>query len=224
MDVEPGTVVLYTDVVCGWATVALHRFYRERERAGLTDAVRVEHRLFSLEDVDRRPVPKPLVDGELATLGALEPDIGWTPWQQDPSWWPGTSLPANEAVHAAKLQSLAAAEELDMAIRLAFFRDSRPIHLVYELYEIAATCRHVDVDALAENLDEGTARATMMRDYRTRGDRVQGSPHFFLADGSDVHNPGVELHWAGAPGEGFPVVDSDDPTVTSDLVRRAAGR
>ncbi len=30
--VQPGIVVVYADVVWGWATVALHRFYRARER------------------------------------------------------------------------------------------------------------------------------------------------------------------------------------------------
>lgn len=53
-------------------------------------------------------------------------------------------------------------------------------------------------------------------------DDVQGSPHFFLADGSDVHNPGIELHWEGEPGSGFPVVDTDDPSAIDELVRRAA--
>ncbi len=59
----------------------------------------------------------------------------------------------------------------------------------------------------------------MMADYRAHADEVQGSPHFFLADGSDVHNPGIELHWADA---GYPVVDADDPDVYEDLLRRAA--
>ncbi|MGY1691469.1 hypothetical protein [Geodermatophilus sp. SYSU D01105] len=48
---------------------------------------------------------------------------------------------------------------------------------------------------------------------------VDVAPHFFLADGSDVHNPGTELHWDDA---GYPVVDGDDPSVHEDLVRRAA--
>ncbi|UYP18499.1 dithiol-disulfide isomerase [Rhodococcus sp. Z13] len=224
MKVEPGTVVVYTDVVCGWSTLALYRFLRERDKAGLADEVRVDHRLFALEDVNRFPIPKRLLEAEVPVLGACEPDFGFKPWQQDPSTWPGTSLPANEAVHAAKRQSLRAAEELDLAIRFAFFRDSRPIHLLHELYDIAAGCPSVDVDALTEALESGSARGDMMRDYRAHVDEVQGSPHFFLADGSDVHNPGTELHWVGEPGAGFPVIDSDDPSVFADLVRRAAGR
>lgn len=53
-------------------------------------------------------------------------------------------------------------------------------------------------------------------------DGVRGSPHLFLPDGTDLHNPGVELHWEGEKGRGFPVIDSDDPSVHGDLLRRAA--
>lgn len=220
--VRPGTIVVYTDVVCGWSTIALYRLYRERDKAGLTESLHVDHRLFALEDVNRFPVPKRYLEAEIPVLGACEPDFGWKPWQEDPTTWPGTSLPANEAVHAAARQSLRAAEEMDMAVREAFFRDSRPIHLHHELCDIAAGCPSVDVDALAEMLDAGTAREAMMRDYRAHVGQVQGSPHFFVADGSDVHNPGITVHWVGEPGAGFPVVDSDDPSVFADLVRRAA--
>ncbi|MFC8190641.1 DsbA family protein [Cellulomonas sp. NPDC057328] len=224
IDVRPGTVVVYTDIVCAWSTLALHRFYAERERLGLTDEVRVDHRAFLLEDVNRFPIPKRYLDVELPVVGALAPDLGWTPWQQDPSTWPITSAPANEAVHAAKDQSLVAAEQLDMALRLAFFRDSRPISLQHEVLDVAGGCDAVDVDALRDALDEGRARGPMMRDYRARADDVQGSPHFFLQDGSDVHNPGVELHWVGEAGAGFPVVDAYEPEAFADLVRRAAAR
>ncbi|OMC41957.1 dithiol-disulfide isomerase [Mycobacterium sp. GA-1841] len=222
MKVQPGTVVVYTDVVCGWSTIALHRFYREREKAGLTDDVRVDLRLFTLEDVNRFPIPKRFLDAEIPVLGSIEPDFGWVPWQSDPSTWPITSLPANEAVHAAKQQSLAAAEEFDMAIRHAFFTDSRPISLIHELVDIAAHCPGVDADQIAEALDTGSARAAMMHDYREHVSDVQGSPHFFLADGSDVHNPGIELHWVGEPGAGFPVIDSDDKAAFARLVEQAS--
>ena len=221
VSVESGTIVLFSDVVCGWATVALHRFYRARERLGLTDEVRVDHRLFLLEDVTRFPIPKRFLDSEIPVVGSLEPEFGWKPWQGDASTWPITALLSNEAVHAAKRQSAAASEELDLAIRHAFFSDSRPISLLHELVEIAAGCPSVNVDALQRDLDEGAARAPMMRGYREHVDDVRGSPHFFLADGSDVHNPGVELHWECEPGAGFPIVDRDDADVYERLVKRA---
>ncbi|MGV0743388.1 DsbA family oxidoreductase [Mycolicibacterium sp. XJ870] len=220
--VRPGTVAVFTDVVCGWSTVALHRFYQARESAGLTDAVRVDHQLFLLEDVNKFPIPKRFIDSEIPVVGALAPDFGWKPWQGDASTWPITALLANEAVHAAKRQSAQAAEQLDMALRHAFFTDSRPISLLHEIVDVAGGCSGVDPDALRRDLDEGAARAEMMRGYREHVDDVQGSPHFFLADGSDVHNPGIELHWEGEPGSGFPIVDNDDPSAMDELVQRAA--
>ena len=219
--VRPGTVVVFSDVVCGWSTVALHRFYQARERAGLQEAVRVDHRLFALEDMNRSALPKRLVDSEIPVVGALAPDFGWKPWQGEPSTWPITSLLPNEAVHAAKRQSPQAAEELDMALRHAFFTDSRPISLLHEIVEVAGRCDAVDADALRRDLEEGAARAEMMRGYRAHTDDVQARPHFFLSDGSDVHNPGIKLHFEGEPGAGFPVVDDDDPSAMDKLVQRA---
>ena len=132
--------------------------------------------------------------------------MGWKNWQADPSEWPVTTAPANEAVHAAKEQSPEAAEELDLALRLAFFRDSRCISLRHEIVETARGCTHVDADALGEALDDGRARGPMTRDYRANRDAVQDSPHLFFADGYDVHNPGIDLRWVGEQGAGFPVV------------------
>lgn len=218
--VAPGTVALYTDVVCAWSTVALHRFYAARSRLGLDDQVRVDHRLFLLEDVNRFAIPQRMLDAEIPVVGQLEPALGMSPWAGEPSSWPVTVLPADEAVHAAKQQSPAAAEQLDMALRLAFFRDSRCISMLHEVVDVARGCDLVDADAIAAALDDGRARAAMMADYRAHREDVQGSPHFFLADGSDVHNPGTEQHSSDA---GYPVVDSDDPSVYDDLVRRAAG-
>ncbi|RBY90926.1 DsbA family protein [Blastococcus sp. TF02A-26] len=220
VDVAPGTVAVYTDVVCAWSTVALHRFYTARSRLGLDDAVRVDHRLFLLEDVNSFAIPMRMLNAELPVVGQLEPDLGITPWQGQPSDWPVTVLLANEAVHAAKAQSPAAAEQLDMALRLAFFRDSRCISMLHEVVDVARGCDAVDADALAAALDDGRARGPMMADYRAHAGEVQGSPHFFLADGSDVHNPGTEQHSSDA---GYPVVDADDPSVYEELVRRAAG-
>lgn len=220
--VEPGTVVVYTDVACPWSTVALHRLLRARADLGLDDHVRIDHRLFLLEDVNSVPTQKSHIDVEIPVVGALEPALGWKPWSADPATWPVTTAPANEAVHAAKRQSARAAEQLDMALRSAFFRDSRCVSLRHEILDIAKGCPDVDVEALAAALDDGSARGPMLRDYRAHRADVQGSPHLFFADGYDVHNPGIELHWVGEPGVGFPVVDHDDPGVFADLLRRAA--
>jgi predicted DsbA family dithiol-disulfide isomerase len=221
--VPPGTVTVFTDVMCGWSTIALHRFYEARSAAGLDDRLRVDHQLFLLEDVNQMALNTLMIEGEKPVVGALAEELEFKPWQRHPSEWPVTSLPANEAVHAAKAQSAAAAEELDMALRLAFWRDSRCISMLHEIIDVAAGCDRVDVDELREALETGRARGPMMRTYREFADTVQGSPHFFLADGTDEHNPGIEMHQVGEPGAGFLVVDSDDPSAYDALVRRAAG-
>src|SRR5690625_1860833 len=110
IDVAPGTVALYTDIACGWATLQLHRFYAARAEAGLQEQVRVDHRLFLLEDVNAMALPKDLIDAEVPTFAELAPDFGFRTWRRDPSTWPITTLLANEAVHAVKSQSLRSEE------------------------------------------------------------------------------------------------------------------
>ncbi|MER5294506.1 hypothetical protein ABT382_20905 [Streptomyces pharetrae] len=101
----------------------LARLNAARERVQAQDRLRVDHHLFLLEDINRFPVPTRCPDAEIIVVGPLAPQLGFTPWQQDPSVWPVTVAPANEAVHAAKAQSYEAAEPLDMALRLAYFRE-----------------------------------------------------------------------------------------------------
>lgn len=221
-EVAPGQIAVFTDVMCGWATVALHHLYRVREEAGLADEVTFDHRLFLLEDVNRMALNRKIIEGERPVVGQLVEELEFKPWQRDLSEYPVTSLLANEAVQAAKEQSPRAAEQLDMALRLGFWRDSRCVSMRHEILEVADGCDAVDVDRLTEALDDGRARGPMMRDYLAHRDDVQGSPHFFLADGHDVHNPGVQMHQVGEPGAGFLVLDAHDPSVYADLVGRAA--
>lgn len=219
--VEPGTICLFSDVVCGWATVTLSRFRRARSELDPDARVRIDHRPFLLEDLNRSAVPKRSLDAQIPVLGSLEPDLGWSEWQGPPHTWPASSLLANEAVQAAKRQGLAAAEELDWALRMAFFRDSVCIALHHEVEAVARACPSVDADRLMGDLERGTARAVVWAEHRDHREVVEGSPHVFLADGSDAHNPGVEFHWNGDPGRGFPVIDADDPSAVADLLERS---
>ncbi|SFO43554.1 Predicted dithiol-disulfide isomerase, DsbA family [Pseudonocardia ammonioxydans] len=213
------TVIVYTDVMCGWSTLALHRLYRARQRAGMEERLAVELRLFLLEDINTTPLTSDVIEPEKPVIGPLEPDLGIVPWHGRPSAYPVTSAPANEAVHAARIQSAAAAEELDMALRLAFWRDSRCISLRHEILDVAGACEQVDADHVREAVDDGRARGPMIDDYLTHRDAVSGSPHLFLPDGSDHHNPGIRFHQFGQPGAGYPVLDGDDPAVYDEIVR-----
>ncbi len=142
-----------------------------------------------------------------------------------PEWeWQVTTLPALEAVQAAASQDVRAAEELDRALRVAFFGESRCISMRHVILEVASKCDLVDVDVLAGDLDDGVARRTMISRFEEAcaKEEVKGSPHVFLPDGTDAHNPGIETHWEGRPGEGFPVIDRDEPGIYDDLLSRAA--
>ena len=92
------------------------------------------------------------------------------------------------------------------------------------ILDVAAETGAVDVADLTSRLDTGWARAAVFAHFASAGnDRVTCSPHIFLADGTNQANPGVEVHWLnGGFGEGYPVIDSDDPTVYEALLARAA--
>jgi predicted DsbA family dithiol-disulfide isomerase len=221
--VEPGTVVVFSDLACPWAHVAVHRLHQARRRLGLGGRVALVHRAFPLELINGRPTPKRILEAEVPVAGGLDPAAGWQIWAR-PDWeWPVTTLPALEAVRAAELQSLTAAEELDLALRRAFFAESRCISMRPVILEAASGCAHVDAGELAACLDDGRARRAVMDDLEVaRGDQVDGSPHLFLADGTAVFNPGLRVRWEGEHGRGFPVVEADDPGVYDSLLERAA--
>ena len=208
---------MYSDLACPWAHRAVFRLLETRRRLDVD--VTFDHRPFALELMNSRPTPKAVLDAEVPVVGGLDPDAGWQVWQAPPWQWPVTTLLPLEAVQAAKEQGLAASEQLDRALRLAFFAESRCISMRHVVLDVAGRCDLVDRGALEEALRQGTARAGVLE---PPPDKVKGSPHLFLADGTDAANPGVEMHWTADHGKGFPVVDHDDPKVYEELLRRAA--
>jgi predicted DsbA family dithiol-disulfide isomerase len=220
-DVEPGTIVIYSDLSCAFAHLCVHRLWDARERLGAD--VRFVHRSFVLEEVNEFPIPKHFLDSEVPQIAPLDIDAGWRVWTELPETWPVSTLLAMEAVRAAEVQGSDAHEQLDRALRLAFFRDHRCITLRHVILDVADGCAAIDVALLAEALDAGTARASVMADHRRALEFVQGSPHLFFADGDSVHNPGMRVEWRGKQGEGYPDVDFVQPGIYDELVQRAAG-
>ena len=221
----PGTIVVYADLNCSFAHVAVHRLHTTRTRLRLDGVVRFDIRAFPLELFNREVNPRPGVDSEISVLGAVEPGAGWQLWQ-GPDWtYPVTTLLPLEAVHAAKAQGWAASEQLDRALRRAFWRYGRCISMRHVVLDVAAETGAVDVPALALALDAGTARAAVTDQFDTARDgRVLCSPHLFLHDGTNIANPGIDVRWCnGGFGRGHPVIDADRPAVYEQLVSRAAG-
>jgi predicted DsbA family dithiol-disulfide isomerase len=218
------TVSVFTDLNCSFAHVAIHRLHETRRRLGLEGRLWLDLRAFPLELFNREVNARPGVDSEVAVLGAIEPTAGWRLWQ-GPDWtYPVTTLPALEAVQAAKAQGWHPSEQLDRALRRAFWVEGQCIAMRHVILDVARKTGVVHIDTLAAALDEGRYRATVMAQYETsRNGRVTCSPHIFLYDGTNSANPGISAHWLGGGfGVGYPVVDDDNPSVYTDLLIRAA--
>jgi predicted DsbA family dithiol-disulfide isomerase len=219
--VEPGTIVIFSDLSCAFAHLCVHRLHEARLRMGAD--VRFVHRPFVLEEINEFPIPKHFLDSEVPQIAPLDITAGWRVWTEPPETWPVSTLLAMEAVQAAAEQSPAAHEQLDRALRRAFFDEHRCITMRHVVLEVAETCSAVDVDHLAGALDAGSCRASLMETFRAAREFVQGSPQLFFADGASVHNPGVDVTWHGDQGTGYPAVSWSDPTIHESLIRRALG-
>lgn len=219
----PGTISVWSDPGCPWSHLALWRLWEARARLGLEDRVRLDHHAFPLELFNSEPTPRSLVEAEMGACREVEPRAGWQAWQAPEATWPVTMLPPMEAVQATKEQGLAASERLDRGLRRAFFGESRCISLRHVILEVAQE-EELDVAALAEALDSGRARRSVMEDWRAAGrGAARGSPHLFTADGGEWQNPGIELHWEQRDGVEVPVMDADRVELYAEMLHRATG-
>jgi predicted DsbA family dithiol-disulfide isomerase len=220
---EQGTIVVFSDIWCSFAHIAIHRLHTTRARLGLEDRVRFDLRAFPLELLNNASSPRSGTDSEVGRMAAQEPDAGWQLWQVQDWLYPSTVLPALEAVQAAKLQGLHASEQLDLALRRAFWAESRNISNRRVIVDCAESTGAVDVAALVEALDDGRARRTLADQAAISAtDVVNCSPHLFLPDGTDHANPGIQVRWEGGYGVGWPVVEADDSSVYEELLKRSA--
>ncbi|MEU6525251.1 DsbA family protein [Streptomyces sp. NPDC046924] len=216
-------LTVWSDIGCPWGTLALCTLRAEARRTG-TELL-VDHRAFPLELFNRQPTPKRIVDAETVVIAAARPELGWRLWSAPDSSYPSTLLPALEAVQAAKdpaVGGLIGSDELDAALRHAFYVDSRCIAVHAEILTVAEECPHIDTAALEEALASGAGRRAVYDQWRTaRGGGIQGSPHLFAPDGWEAHNPGVEFRWTADPTDGgLPQVLRWHPRWAADLLSR----
>lgn len=216
------TIQLWSDLLCPFSHIAVHRLHMARERLGLTDRVRMDHHTFALE-LFNGPHPRRGTDTEAVGLGQIAPDAGFRVWTGPDDLYPHTILLAAEAVYAAKAQGPGLAEALDRALRRAFWFQSRSIAHRQVILDVAGETAGVDVAALAGALDSGRHRRDLMDDHAVAmTDAIPGSPTLRLPDGTTLTNPGITVRWEGPWAAGYPIVDHDEPDVYDDLLRRAA--
>jgi hypothetical protein len=184
----------------------------------------IDHRAFPLELFNEQVIPKPGIDAESIVIGSHDASLGWSPWRGKERAYPFTTLLPLEAVQTAKADAVGgmrASEDLDAALRHGWYAASRSIHLWSELLAIAAEVPSVDAEALEAGLRRGAGRSAVFEQWEQAKQVAKGSPHFFLADGTSLHNPGISHDWTGGEHGGMPRITSDDVSVFDDILDRA---
>ncbi|GEM_PF-859497 len=220
-----GALVLFSDVACPWATVAVLRLRAARESLGLTTSLPIIHLAHPLELWFERPLARRVIDAEIPVCAAATPGFGWSLWQGRLDEYPVSSVLALEAVQAARRQSERAAEELDLALRTALFVRSRCISLRHEVLDVTRWCPSLDAARLAADLDAGVARSAVTRQgLAARDGAAPCTGYVVLPDGTGVCNPGVTTAWLGPSlPRGVPVLEHDDPDIYLDVVASVGG-
>jgi len=193
------SIDLWSDLHCPWALITVHRLRQARERHGLD--VALVPRAWPLEWVNGHGTPRDIVTTETAALASHEPDLfnAYT----DPSW-PSTFLPGFELVVAARLtHGIRAGEDVDYALRLAFFRDGVDVSIQAGLRHTLDLAHQLNPDLVPDRVLDtwlgAATRAQVAEDYAiSKTLPIQGSPQVFWPDGSTTHNPGMTDHrWSG---------------------------
>ena len=220
----PGAVVVFSDVACPWATVVILRLHEARAALGLQDQVPIVHLAHPLELLNDHLLPRRVIDAEIPLCASLTPQFGWSLWQGRLDEYPVTSLLAAQAIQAARRQSELAAAELDLALRRAFFVQSRCISVRNEIRAAAGSCEHVDVPQLLDDLDDGEVyEAVLRQSAAARAGAATCTGYVVLPDGTGMCNPGVRTRWHGRLPGGTPVLVADESDVYRRLVEAAAG-
>lgn len=209
---ESNAVVVFSDVRCPWAHVAVYRLLDALDRTGLDGEVVIDHRAFPLEELGGGDPDQ--MSRAAAEARRIEPGAGWSPGharQADTAITvPASSWLALSHVQAAKASSPEASVALDRALRLAVFAEGRPIDDADTLDEIEAGVPGVDRRDLRTELDSGRPEAEVRSHTQTAStELIPASPTLVLPDGTAWSNPGVEVR----AGDDGPVVVDDDRSV-----------
>lgn len=185
-------IEIYSDIHCPWAYLAVYRLRQLwPEYAGKLE---VRWRSLSLEYINRRGTPKPILDLETGYMKQIEPDLPVKPWSR-PDWqWPVTFWPAFEALECAQAQGHRQAFELGWELRRTFFEESHSPSLRSEIFRLAretATATGLDPDRFETDWDSGRYKQNVIEDSQRGWHelKVKNSPTFVLPDGRQFSNP-----------------------------------
>ncbi len=69
LPVDPSMIVVFSDLNCSFAHLAVHRLHVTRSRLGLDGVIGLDHRAFPLELFNTCVNERPGVDSEVAVVG-----------------------------------------------------------------------------------------------------------------------------------------------------------
>jgi predicted DsbA family dithiol-disulfide isomerase len=208
-------LVVYSDLRCPWAHVAVHRLLAAAERRGVGSELFIDHRWFPLGD-EALPDDAEALDRELGAIRAIEPDAGWSTWADSDHPFPTSSRRAAAWVQAAKAASPDASAALDRALRRALFAERADLTDDEVIEGIAADLASLDLDAVRAELSSERPEAELDRQReQSATDLVPASPTIVAADGTSWTNPGVDFEVGG---DGTPEIEHDDPAVYDEII------
>jgi predicted DsbA family dithiol-disulfide isomerase len=180
----------WAEYYCPWcyiAAVRLHTIMPEYQ-----GRVKLRLRPFPLEVLGGEAAPRDILEQEWWLAALQEPTATFVPYTAPT--WPGTTLPAFEAVWCVAQQDGAAVYDYDLRVRRAFFGESRDIGTREVLVEIAGEAG-MDVPGFCRAFDSGIAREHVLAEGRLGRERygVRGTPTLMLADGTKLHHPIAEI-------------------------------
>jgi predicted DsbA family dithiol-disulfide isomerase len=176
----------WAEYYCPWCYVMAVRVHHvQPEYAG---RVLAYTRFFPLELLNHEPPPRDVLEQEWWLAAIQEPDAAFVPYTAPD--WPTTTLPAFEAVWAAQQQGMNIAMNLDLAVRRAFFGESRNIGDRGVLLDIARAA-NLDFAKFERDFASPAARAAVAEESRIGREqyRVRGTPTMMLSDGTRLRTP-----------------------------------
>lgn len=175
----------WAEYYCPWcyvAAVRLHQMQPEYEGRVLATT-----RFFPLELLNGEEPPRDILEQEWWLAAIQEPAAPFIPYSAD---WPTSTLPAFDAVWAARQQGTAIAMDLDLLVRRAFFGESRNIGSRDVLLEIARNAA-LDFPRFERDFANPAARAAVIEEGALGRERyrVRGTPTLMLGDGTRIRTP-----------------------------------
>ena len=205
---------IWSDLRCPWAYVAMVRLHRMRDHLS-ADEVAFEQRSFPLELTENGLQSEQNARTEVVIASQIESSIFSA--YENPTW-PTTYLTAFEAQKWGYSLGPNIGERFDLALRRAFFLHGHNLSMRNEILAVAGT-EQLSVDQLAEALDDGRFRKSVMADFTEAVEiGIEGSPVVVLSDGTSHHNPGVTVRWE----RGIPILEADHPSVYEELIQVSA--